>query len=284
MPKFQTISQLIETFKEDYFNERGENPATLSTWKVNYQHVLNKLPPNRKLTETMLRELIVSTPANTRKRRCYALACSKLADHAEIDHNLRRLVGQYSTKKVNPRDVPDDETIVNCFGSIPNPQWQFVYGLMATYGIRNCEAFLAKFDRLPELTIQSAKGGEERLVYPLHPEWVNLFGLTNINLPDCSGKCNSDLGNRVGQAFKRYKLPFTAYNLRHAWARRAKEYGLTVETASVMMGHCASVHRTIYQRWITADVYRNEYNRAIQSPNRPECPLTFTVKAGDGRA
>ncbi|MFM1841801.1 MAG: hypothetical protein RLZZ490_534, partial [Cyanobacteriota bacterium] len=35
------------------------------------------------------------------------------ADFAKIPHSLRRLVGQYSSTKVNPKNIPDDDTIAD---------------------------------------------------------------------------------------------------------------------------------------------------------------------------
>ncbi len=49
--------------------------------------------------------MLLSTEANTRTRRRAALACAYLADYAEIEHDLRRLTGKYSAKRVSPQDL-----------------------------------------------------------------------------------------------------------------------------------------------------------------------------------
>lgn len=279
MPKNrQLVSSLVKQFKEDYFNERGETPATVSTWKVNYQPVFNRLPQAKVLTEALLRENILSTEANTRSRRNFTLGCSLLADYAGLEHNLRRLIGDYSCKKVNPRNVPNDETIAKIGLQIPNENWRYAYGLMATYGIRNCEVFLLDKTDFPILTVGKSKHGDTRLVYPLFPEWVDLFRLKDGILPNCQGKTNSDLGNRVCKAFERYKIPFTAYNLRHAWARRSLEFGMDITIASEMMGHSVTVHSRIYHAWLSQDVFQNAYDKLIANPDRPKPPsLVVTV-------
>ena len=273
MPKNrQTVSVLVKQFREQYFNERGETPSKLSSWKVGYQTYFNKLPQNKVLTEKMLREVILTQNAETRGRRACVLAYSLLADFAGIDHSLRRLIGSYSCKKVNPRNIPDDETIARLGVNIPNPSWRFVYGLMATYGLRNCEVFLSDFSELPILHVSKSKAGDSRIVYPLYPEWVELFDLKNGTLPTANGKNNSDLGHRVGTAFKRYKIPFTPYNLRHAWARRSLEFGMDLTIASQMMGHSVTVHSTIYHAWLSGDVFSRAYEKLIANPDRPLPP------------
>jgi hypothetical protein len=37
--------------------------------------------------------------------------------------------------------LPSDEVIVEWYDRIPNPTWRYVYGIMATYGLRNHEVF-----------------------------------------------------------------------------------------------------------------------------------------------
>ena len=273
MPKNRLIvSSLVREFREDYFNVRGETPSKLCTYETSYQQVFKNLPPKRVVTESMLRELILSKPADSKQRRKYTLACSMLADFAGIEHNLRRLSGNYSTKMVSPRDIPDDATIAYYYSTIPNPHWKYVYGLMATYGMRNCEVFLMNLKHFPEIEIASCKRGEARFVSPLYPEWVEQFDLKNGTLPKCSGKNNGELGNRVTHAFIRYKIPFSPYNLRHAWARRSLEFGMDRKTASVMMGHDEMIHSQSYQRWLNGDVYRNAYQKVISDPRRPLAP------------
>lgn len=41
--------------------------------------------------------------------------------------------------------------------------------------------------------------------------------------------------------------PFTLYKLRHAWARRAYDFGISDDDASIMMGHSPDIHRGTYK-------------------------------------
>ncbi|MFN5513181.1 MAG: hypothetical protein ACK5CA_00090 [Cyanobacteriota bacterium] len=266
------VSTWVKSLQEDYFNVRGETPQTLATWKYDYFNVYRTLPQGRLLTESLLREVILKTQPNTKNRRRVTLACSVLADHAGIEHSLRRLIGRYSSSKVNPRSIPDDETILKVGLAIPNEAWRRCYGLMATYGLRNCECFLSDLSDLPVLRVGKAKKSDQREVYPLYPEWVDTFGLKYGDYPQVTGKWNGDLGARVTRAFARYQIPFRAYDLRHAWARRSLEFGMDLTVASDMMGHSVRVHSEIYHHWLSGDVYRKAYEKLITAPDRPQAP------------
>ncbi|MFN7662553.1 MAG: hypothetical protein ACK5PQ_02380 [Alphaproteobacteria bacterium] len=233
---------------------------------------MSRLPQKRKLTEELLRELILTTDANSKQRRRFALACSVLADFAKLDHNLRRLVGKYSVTTVSPKNIPDDQTIATVGLKIPSLEWRYVYGLMATYGLRNCECFLLDRSKFPVVKVGKSKRNGERLVYPLYPEWVDLFKLEDDLLPKCTGKWNGDLGARVTRAFYRYEIPFNPYSLRHAWARRSLEFGMDLSIASEMMGHSVRVHSEIYHAWLSGDVFSRAYDKLIADPSRPLPP------------
>jgi len=56
--------------------------------------------------------------------------------------------GNYSTSQVEPRDLPEDDRIEQRYLSIPNPAWQWVYGMIACYGLRNHEIFHLDLDSL----------------------------------------------------------------------------------------------------------------------------------------
>ena len=77
--------------------------------------------------------------------------------------------------------------------------------------------------------LESTKTGQHD-VWPFPREWIDTFNLRDIRLP----KVNTDLsqttlqlvGQQVSKQFKRYKIPFSPYDLRHAWAVRTIGVGL----------------------------------------------------------
>jgi hypothetical protein len=88
-----------------------------------------------------------------------------------------------ATTKLNCENLPSDELILEWFERIPNPAWRFVYGVMATYGLRNHEVFFCDYSSLaqgdPEAPIEvlpTTKTGAHD-VWPFLPEWVERFQL-----------------------------------------------------------------------------------------------------------
>ena len=182
-----------------------------------------------------------------------------MAKFAGLDIDLKKYKGHYSKAKLSPRNLPSDELIIETFYSIKNPQWQWLFGMMATYGLRPHEVFNIDLNSdFPIVDILDGKTGARR-VWALPPQWVKDFDLTNIKMPNCSGS-NRDLGDRVGTFFRRNKIPFKPYDLRHKWAIRAIELGLDVSLASKQMGHSVQVHCEVYQRWLDDSVHQKAYD------------------------
>ncbi len=265
-----TAGEWIAKFEADYFTRRERSPKSETTWRKNYWEVLKRLPCGEKLTTETLLQAITSTAPDTRTRQNYCMVLGALAKFAGIEIDLKKYAGDYSPKKVSPRDLPTDQQIVNAYYQIANPQWQYVYGLMATYGLRNHEVFHLDLTELPILQVRDGKTGARR-VWACYPEWVELFDLKNSSLPPVTGTTNSDLGGKVTKFFKRAGL-FTPYTLRHCWAVRTLEFGLPVELAAMQMGHSVQVHTEIYHHWINDRHHQRAYDLIMARSDRPLAP------------
>ena len=99
---------------------------------------------------------------------------------------------------------------------------------------------------------------------------ANLFQLDKITdnsdlLPniktDLKKRTLQHIGRRVSEQFRRYKISFTPYDLRHAWAVRTILIGLPNTVAAKMMGHSVSIHTKTYHHWIT----RRDQQLAVDS-------------------
>ena len=105
---------------------------------------------------------------------------------------------------------------------------------MATYGLRNHEVFFCDCSSLAPggdrvlRVLPTTKTGEHQS-WPFHPDWVEHFGLQELaENPAALPAIQTDLrrttlqqvGRRVSEQFRRYDLPITPYDLRHAWAVR----------------------------------------------------------------
>ena len=114
---------------------------------------------------------------------------------------------------------------------------------------------------------KNSKTGE-RDVFPVWPEWVDEFGLRDVRLPHYSGAKGDDnlvIGNKVTGKFGRdIGVPFKLYNLRHKYAVRCIEFGVSDTMAAQFMGHSVEVHRKTYQRWLSTRDKVREFERLKQ--------------------
>jgi len=276
-----SLAQQIQAFEQHFWSERSQSnghPASgKTTWDSAYAPYLRKLEaiaqnPNLSLAEAVY-ATIQSTQNNSRSRQACCTALGALAAFLglELPIDLKSLWGGYSPSRTQARELPPDQLIVTTFNQIPNRAWQFVYGVMATYGLRNHEVFYCDYSALTggstEATIQvlnTTKTGSHE-VWPFYPEWVEQFELRSGCVPtiatDLSQTTLQRIGQRVTQQFRRYGLPFSPYDLRHAWAVRTIHFGLPDTVAARMMGHSVSVHTRTYHRWIA----RRDQQQAVEA-------------------
>jgi integrase len=228
------------------FEETKRPGICLTTWKTDYQRPFGILPPGERLTPQLLASTIAKTTPNTRQRRRFCLAFRQLAQFAGIELDVADLLGSYSPTKVQPRNLPTDEAIEACFDQIENSQWQWVYGAIAAYGLRDHEAFYLDLSKFPIAQVLQGKTGY-RQCWPLRPEWAELWDLKNVKRPSVTGACHADFGARVCKFFARSSATnFCAYDLRHAWAIRAINFGLDTSLAAKQMGHSLATHTQTY--------------------------------------
>ena len=227
------------------FEQSKRSGICSTTWKTDYCRPFNQLPADEPITAKILLSVIAKTTPNTRQRRRFCLAFRQLAQFAGIELDLSALMGNYSPTQVQPRNLPTDEDIARYFDQIENPQWQWIYGVIAAYGLRDHEAFYLDLSKFPIAQVLEGKTGY-RQCWPLRPEWAERWDLANIKRPPVTGECHADFGNRVCKFFARSSAKFCAYDLRHAWAIRALAFGLDTSLAAKQMGHSLATHTQTY--------------------------------------
>ena len=274
----QTVGDWIAAFEADYFEHQERTPTTESSFKLGYYHYLKRLPQNKVLTGQVLERVIKATKLNSCSRSKICKAFKRFGKFAGIDIGFidKKLRGTYSTNRPAPRELPSDELIVEFFSKIPNPRWRWVYGVIATYALRPHEAFHLDTENLEQggyilKVLENTKTGY-REVPPLHPEWVDQFGLRQKQLPSVTGKNNLAFGSRVSRAFRRYHLPFPPYHLRHCYAIRCIRFQVRETLAARWMDHSVAMHTTIYQAHLSKPIEQEAFERAINDPNRPQPP------------
>lgn len=275
------LAEKLGAFEQHFLTQphrTAKAASTRTTWETAYEPYLKKVQaiaqaqPHLSLPE-VLYAAVHTTKANSRSRQVCCTAFSSLAEFLslELPFDLKSLWGTYGSSQTQTRHLPSDEEILAAYEKIPNPAWRFVYGVMATYGLRNHEVFFCDYAALQqnrqEATIEvlePTKTGSHE-VWPFYPEWVEQFDLRSVNLPLLNTDLNQTTLQRIGQQvsiqFRRYDIPFSPYDLRHAWAVRTIHFGLPDTVAARMMGHSVAIHTRTYHRWIA----RRDQQQAVEA-------------------
>ena len=280
------LSEPLQAFERAFFAEprRRRNPAgSRSTWRGAYLPYLRRLrqqaaaPAPRELTAELLAHVLESFAPASRSRQQCGIALAALARHAglELPADWAERSGGYGLHAARFRSLPSDPQILRLIDRIPNPAWRLVYGLMATYGLRNHEVFFSDLSALAPggdrviRVLSTSKTGEHQ-VWPFQPDWVDRFALERLGVepqalpPVCTDLRRTTLrqaGRQVAEQFRRYELPITPYDLRHAWAVRTIHIGLPDTVAARMMGHSVAIHTRTYHHWIT----RRDQQQAVDA-------------------
>lgn len=270
-----SLEEQLAAFRQQFFTERScDDTATSAgasartTWEKAYAPYLRKLAaiaaqhPTYSLPEAIY-ATVQSTRANSRSRQVCCTALNAFAEflNLELPTELKAFWGRYGSSQTQARSLPTDEQILAAYAEIPNPAWQFVYGMMATYGLRNHEVFFCDYWALKNgdseaiIEVQETTKTGLHDVWPFYPEWVEQFNLRQVSLPpvttDLSRTTLQRVGQQVSTQFRRYQIPFSPYDLRHAWAVRTIHMGLPDTVAARMMGHSVQIHNRTYHRWIS---------------------------------
>ena len=277
----------ISEFEKFFFKEHRNdyfNSARKSTWNSSYKpYIKRMISIYQKNNNKDINEIFLSTlksyKEGSRSRKQCGTSLNVFAEFLELclPSEWKSLSRGYGIKKASFRNLPDDNLIEKLWKNIPNKQWQYVYALMATYGLRNHEVFFCDLSALKNSgdkilrILPTTKTGEHQ-VWPFHPKWVDLFELSSLgNDPTLLPNINRDLrkttlqniGKRITDQFNRYSLNIRPYDLRHAWAVRTIFYDLPDTVAARMMGHSVSLHTQTYHHWITKRDQQKAVNNAL---------------------
>lgn len=263
-----TVEEWLCRFERAYWQKYERTINRIDNFQTDYLRPFSFLPPSQSLSEKLLRKTLSSFPPESRERlRCYH-AYNALVKFAKLDAHLQDLRGEYRPKI--KRDLPTDEQIEQWRHQIECPQWQWVYSLLAIYGIRPHEVFKLNLSYLKEyphvLSILNDTKTGERLIYPVHYPWAVEWEIWNGSLPplETEGLSNKRLGSKVSSWFNRQKwLPLTPYYLRDAFAVRCAVVGIQDSVASMWMGHDLNTHYRHYQKHINRISHTRVWERSL---------------------
>ena len=279
------LDQQLQTFEKDFFADprRRRSPSgSRTTWTGAYNPYLRRLrtlagEDAGAISAELLLKTLHSYPDGSRSRQQCSTALACLARHLDLalPEDWRAEAAGYGLHRARFRQLPSDHQILESILRIPNPRWRLAYGLMATYGLRNHEVFFSDLSALCRggdrviRVLPTTKTGEHQ-VWPFNPDWVERFDLLRLGTePDALPVISTDLskttlqqvGRRVSEQFRRYELPLTPYDLRHAWAVRTIHIGLPDTVSARMMGHSVAIHTRTYHHWIT----RRDQQQAVDA-------------------
>lgn len=248
--------------------KRAEGVAP-DTIERHYLSHLRRLDPKDPLGEESLLQVIERTAPRSPTRRRVVAFLRRLCALCGAEWNSALLDPlQRSGQAVEHRDQAffSDEAIEAMLaleGGLSSP-WRRVIALLAVYGLRPWEAWVAEPCQQRPNCVWVGAGKTNRhgttrprQVPPFHPEWLERFGLPDLweaPLPSLSDR--SRAGARVNQQLRRAGLlskgEATAYGFRHAYARRlhSPRYRVTDAHAALFMGHTVAAHHKAYRSWL----------------------------------
>ena len=263
----RSIKEWIAEFREHWLSK---GITTENTWHQHWGAAYKRLPQDKPLTGDILLSTLLETDVGTYTRKRTMRYFQRLAEFADIPIDLRPHGGTYAPGRSEARrDLPGDELIEEWWNIFPDPAWQWVYAAIGTFGLRPHEAFF--LEPTPDPLIWNVTDGKTgyRQVSALYPEWVTKWGIGDGNPPPLKYPEFRKYGKILSKKFRTYKVPFQAYDLRHAFAVRCIKFDISVSIAAKMMGHSVKVHTETYQRWLSAAEQQAVYHRAIAGGPKP---------------
>lgn len=265
-----TCEAWVERYRQHLYENKLKGDKDYK-WRVDHWNAgLKWLPMSQQLNDNAVLVAIQKHKPNssTRAKACQVLGWFITWCGLEMD--LKPYQGDYTSRKpLKERKIPDDTTVEREIDKLVKPHWRWVYGMMASYGLRNHECWHIR-DRYREDDVlviivgsDTKTGGRE--VRPLHPHWPDLWNLDDGHPPKINAQSNRVYGERTAIRFRRRGIIFTPYALRHAYAIRGStlKYQIPLTVMAQMMGHAPEEHLRSYHRWLSAQQSREAYLKAI---------------------
>ena len=258
------------------FAEIKKGTIKSSSFDTNYKVPLAALPADKPLSEDVLTALVLSRSLpNSWDRKNDCMVYGALCKFAGVEADFSQVKGNYTPRAVTLDSVPSDDEIEATWSAISSPGWRWVYGVLATYGLRPHEAFKivdvrAIASETGKITVMEDSKTGQRDVWPLPDRWRTHFNLAERVLPGIliEGRNNKELGERVSanlRSDKRRKIPHKPYALRHAYAIRTAVMGVPDSIAARWMGHSVAVHAQTYHAAINELHHETIWRRANQN-------------------
>lgn len=268
LPRARTRLELDEVL-EKWRRLKLAEGVTPRTIERSYLMYFRRLNPRNPLSEESLLGAIERTPPRSATRRRLVASLRRLCVLCGGEWNATLLdplqcSGQPMEHRPQPYFSDEEIEAILAPGSRITGSWRRVITLLAVYGLRPWEAWVAEPCQQRPDCVWVATGKinrhgvtKPRQVPPFHLEWRERFdvpGLWEVPLPRLNQRARA--GARVNQSLRRAGVvppdgP-TAYGFRHAYARRlhSPRYRVTDAHAALFMGHTVAVHYKAYRDWL----------------------------------
>jgi integrase len=303
--KLKTIGELITDFEKNYFQTRKRTLKSENTFNCYFYIAQTHLPKDKPAINASFIEAVqyCSSSDSVKNELIKVIRVLCKCSGLEVPE-LNHLKIQSTTKR--KRDIPTDLEIeqeylkfeiyaLNRMSKLKAREdrnnwklWRWVYGMLATYGVRPREIFVSPdldWWLSSENVINTWRVNEEcktgeREALPLYPHWVESFNLktdreaiellkTKIADKVTSKQINA-ARHGTDRWFRFVGIPFQPYDLRHAWAIRAHLMGIPIKAAADNLGHSVNMHTSIYQRWFSLENRKVAIEEAIKKKSKVE--------------
>lgn len=261
----------LEQARELWWQRKRAEGCSQASFEKHYGRFIALLDADYPFTDASLLAVIETTDPHSPTRKRLVNFLRELTELSGAQWNAPLLDPlQMRGKRVQHRDQPffsDEEILQIVHGAAQHPHrgWLRVLALMAVYGLRPWEAWIAEASPthrhclwIPQGKKNSKGTNPPRTVPPFHPEWVEAFHIPRLLLEPPPRLNNLALaGSRTNQQLRRYGFcqagdGRTSYGFRHAYARRlhSPRHRVTDTHGALFMGHTVAAHNKAYRQWI----------------------------------
>jgi len=297
--QIKTIGELLDKFEDSYYEKRQKTIPSQNTF-ANYIAVIKRNFSRTTLATKHNFESVINATGGNKKNELIAVS-SVFIKTFQLGFTL-----DIKRDSVTPkfREIPDDEKIIHSFELFEKfalnrkntnicdatdtwEMWRWVYGMLATFGLRPRELFVKpdinwwiseqNIDCTWKVHKDTKTGYRE--VIPFIPQWIELFDLKNPQplkilerkISQITSVQNINWMRRdISRWFRKIGIEFQPYDLRHACAIRSHLQGIPIKAAADNLGHTVDEHTKTYQRWFGIENRKKAFGEVISQKSTIE--------------
>lgn len=237
--------------------------STFISYRDSLRNILKKFPHLERASLLEIQEYVIGIPnPNTRKNTLVVIRWAfDVVLHRPID--WRDLPYPKRKRKIQP--IYTHEEVIALYQSIKNEKQKAIFALLVDQGLRISEVCRIQISdcnsKECNIIIRSAKGGNDRIVYPSGPVWGLIKRYWNAYDKSLSDRYLFD-GQRKGQIYapesirgfikQHCKLTGIEYKAVHSFRRYSitwsAEHGASLDALAQRSGHQTT--KTIYRHYL----------------------------------